>query len=41
MYVDDIVLVGSNEKEIDSIVKKLAEEFPLRDLGILRFFLSI
>lgn len=33
IYVDDIVVVGANDKEVDGMVVKLANEFPIRDLG--------
>lgn len=41
VYVDDIVVVGSDEKKVEELIKRLAREFPMRDLAKLNFFLSI
>ncbi|XP_038999668.1 uncharacterized mitochondrial protein AtMg00810-like [Hibiscus syriacus] len=41
VYVDDIVLTGSSNKQIDEVVKLLGKEFALKDLGDLHFFLGI
>ena len=41
VYVDDIILTGSNDKLIQSIISQLQREFPLKDLGLLHFFLGI
>ena len=41
IYVDDMVLTGSDAEEIRSLRKKLFEEFEMKDLGELRYFLGI
>lgn len=41
VYVDDIVVIGVDDKEVDELVLKLSNEFPIRDLGQLKFFLGI
>ncbi|RLN42615.1 retrotransposon protein, putative, unclassified [Panicum miliaceum] len=41
VYVDDITISGDNEEEINRLKKNLSEEFEVKDLGQLRYFLSI
>jgi hypothetical protein len=41
VYVDVIVIIGDNEKEIEHLKRKLAQEFEVKDLGQLRYFLGI
>lgn len=41
LYVDDIVIVGSDEEKVKGLIKKLVNEFPMRDLGELKFFLGV
>jgi hypothetical protein len=41
VYVDDIVIIGDNEKEIEHLKGKLAQEFEVKDLGKLLYFLGI
>ena len=41
IYVDDMILTGSDSEEIKSLRKKLFEEFEMKDLGELRYFLGI
>ena len=41
VYVDDIIVTGDDEDEINSIKKRLATEFEVKDLGLLRYFLGI
>ena len=36
LYVDDLLLIG-NEKQIGESKKKLAEEFKMKDLGLMHF----
>ena len=40
LYVDDLVLTG-NEKQIVECKKKLAEEFEMKDLGLMHYFLGL
>ena len=39
LYVDDLFLTG-NEKQIMESKKKLAEEFEMKDLGLMHYFLG-
>jgi hypothetical protein len=41
VYVDDIVITCDNHKEIDDLKCYLAQEFEVKDLGHLRYFLGI
>ncbi|PKU79659.1 Retrovirus-related Pol polyprotein from transposon TNT 1-94 [Dendrobium catenatum] len=41
VYVDDIILTGSNEEEKASLRKNLAKEFDIKELGRLKYFLGI
>lgn len=41
VYVDDIVVTRSNDREVGVFIEKLSSEFPMRDLGNLKFFLGI
>lgn len=41
VYVDDIVITGSLDIEVDSIVRQLHSRFALKDMGQLNFFLGI
>uniref|UniRef100_A0ACD5W9E6 Uncharacterized protein n=1 Tax=Avena sativa TaxID=4498 RepID=A0ACD5W9E6_AVESA len=41
VYVDDIVITGSDDEEIKSIKKTLAKSFEVKDLGYLHYFLGI
>ena len=40
VYVDDLFLTG-NEKQIKDCKKKLAEEFEMKDLGLMHYFLGL
>ena len=40
LYVDDLFLTG-NEKQIKDCKKKLAEEFKMKDLGLMHYFLGL
>ena len=40
LYVDDLSLTG-NEKQIMESKKKLAEEFEMKDLGLMHYFLGL
>ncbi|KAH9688658.1 hypothetical protein KPL70_015204 [Citrus sinensis] len=41
VYVDDILLTGSNSRIIDDVIQKLNKSFSLKDLGSLKYFLGI
>lgn len=41
VYVDDILVSGNNQAAISSLVTALQQEFPLKDLGELSYFLGI
>lgn len=41
VYVDDIIITGSNTDAITRIIQSLAIEFEIKDLGDLHFFLGI
>jgi len=40
VYVDDIIITGTDAKLIQSIIAQLQQEFPVKDLGLLHFFSS-
>ena len=40
LYVDDLFLTG-NEKQIVESKKKLAEEFEMKDIGLMHYFLGM
>ena len=41
VYVDDIVIIGSDSKGISSLKSFLQSKFHTKDLGMLRYFLGI
>ena len=41
MYVDDILLMGSNSAMLHHLIQLLSSEFKLRDLGVVHYFLGI
>lgn len=41
IYVDDILIIGSNRAEIDKVVLLLGQAFSLKDLGEIHHFLGI
>ena len=41
LYVDDILVAGSNEDEIDKIKKEFTERYEMKDLGELNHYLGM
>jgi hypothetical protein len=41
VYVDDIIITGDDEVEISRLKKNLIKEFKVKDLGQLKYFISI
>lgn len=41
VYVDDIIITGSNSGQITSLIHTLHETFSIKDLGTLHYFLGI
>lgn len=41
VYIDDIILTSSSDNFVSMVIVKLGEEFALKDLGPLSFFLGI
>ena len=41
MYVDDIIIIGSDSKDISSLKSFLQSQFHTKNLGMLRYFLGI
>ncbi|MCO5607944.1 hypothetical protein L7F22_062146 [Adiantum nelumboides] len=41
IYVDDLIIVGDNEIEIEHVKGLLKKEFEMKDLGELRYFLRL
>ncbi|XP_058810550.1 uncharacterized protein LOC131675550 [Phymastichus coffea] len=41
LYVDDIIMIGNNQKALDELKIKLAEKFEMKDLGEPRKYLGI
>lgn len=41
LYVDDLLVTGSDKKEIDQIKRRMMEEFEMSDLGKLSYFLGM
>ncbi|KAK4282566.1 hypothetical protein QN277_013927 [Acacia crassicarpa] len=41
VYVDDLVITGSNEIEVQELITAMSSVFSLKDLGELSFFLGI
>lgn len=41
VYVDDILITGSDPSLVDHIIKGLGSKFALKDLGLLHYFLDI
>ena len=41
VYVDDIIVTGNDEREKHEVKQRLATEFEIKELGILKYFLGI
>ncbi|KAJ0688424.1 putative RNA-directed DNA polymerase [Helianthus annuus] len=41
VYVDDIIVTGNNNLEIDKVKTLLSNNFQIKDLGILKYFLGL
>ena len=41
VYVDDIIISGNNQEEINSVKAQLQKRFKIRDLGKLQYFLGL
>lgn len=41
IYVDDMIITGNDDEEIINLKKQLSEEFEMKDLGLLKYFLGI
>ena len=41
LYVDDIIVTGNQPTAVQSLITKLAQEFDIKDLGQLKFFLGL
>ncbi|GAB2281827.1 hypothetical protein Dimus_039497 [Dionaea muscipula] len=41
VYVDDMVVTGNDPQELDALHRHLSEEFEMKDLGQLKYFLGI
>lgn len=40
VYVDDIILTGSSEIELEKVKDFMKSQFLIKDLGILKYFLG-
>ncbi|XP_044478603.1 uncharacterized mitochondrial protein AtMg00810-like isoform X1 [Mangifera indica] len=41
VYINDIILTGDDSEELVNIKKKLARDFEIKDLGLLKYFLGM
>jgi hypothetical protein len=41
IYVDDLIVGGDNEKEVELVKSLFKQKFDMKDLGELKFFLSV
>jgi Reverse transcriptase (RNA-dependent DNA polymerase) len=41
VYIDDLIITGNDQREIREIKSRLKENFDIKDLGLLKYFLGI
>ncbi|XP_018501609.2 uncharacterized mitochondrial protein AtMg00810-like [Pyrus x bretschneideri] len=41
LYVDDIIITGSNSSKVQKVITELSEVFELKDMGKLTYFLGL
>ena len=41
VYVDDIILIGDDQRKMDQLKASLATKFEIKDLGPLKYFLGM
>ena len=41
IYVDDIILTGDDDAELEGLKKKLVDDFKIKYLGALKYFLGM
>ena len=41
VYVDDLIVTGGNEDEVNTFKKQMNREFEMSDLGLLSYYLGI
>ncbi|KAL6325020.1 hypothetical protein AAG906_022110 [Vitis piasezkii] len=41
VHVDDIILIGHDNVELERLKRKLPNDFEIKDLGILKYFLGM
>ena len=41
VYVDDIIITGSNTLSVNQVITSLASKFSIKDLGNLHYFLGV
>ena len=41
LYVDDIIITGSDSTVVSNIISQLSTTFEVKDLGPLRYFLGL
>ena len=41
IYVDDLIVAGDSETEVENVKGLLKQKFEMKDLGELRYFLGI
>jgi hypothetical protein len=41
IYIDNLIIVGDNDVDISNLKELLKQKFEMKDLGELRYFISI